>query len=148
MNDLDENFENFIKKLQQEIDEEESKIFSKRVIDLYHNPKNWGKMDNPTVEEKLLGPCGDTMQFFMKINGNDDVIEKISFLTDGCGPSVASGSQTTIFVEKKRVIEALKINPEDILKELGRLPEEHLHCPVLAINALRKGLNKYLQNKH
>lgn len=147
MHDLDDNFEKFVKKIQREIDEEESKLFSEKVIELSHNPRNWGKMENPTVEDKFLGPCGDTMQFFLKINEKDKVIEKITFITDGCGPSVASGSQLTIMAEKKSIDDVLKITPDDILKELERLPSDHSHCPVLAINALNKALKKYIKNK-
>ncbi len=147
MHDLDDNFEKFVKKLQREIDEEESKLFSKKVIELSHNPRNWGKMENPTVEDKFLGPCGDTMQFFLKINKKDKVIEKITFITDGCGPSVASGSQLTIMAEKKSIDNVLKITPDDILRELERLPLDHSHCPVLAINPLNKALKKYTKNK-
>ncbi len=147
MNNLNDQFEEFIKNLQKEIDEEESKIFSRRVIELSHNPKNWGKMENPTVEDKFLGPCGDTMQFFLKINKKENIIEKITFVTDGCGPSVASGSQLTIMAENKSIEETLKITPDDILKVLEGLPSSHTHCPVLAINTLQKVLKKYLESK-
>ncbi len=147
MHDLDDTFEKFVKELQREINEEESKLFSKKVIELSHNPKNWGKMGNSTVEDKFLGPCGDIMQFFLKINEKDNIIEKITFITDGCGPSVASGSQLTIIAENKSIDDVLKITPDDILKELERLPSDHAHCPVLAINALNKALKKYIENK-
>ncbi len=147
MRDLDDNFEKFVKELQREINEEESELFSKKVIELSHNPKNWGKMENSTVEDKFLGPCGDTMHFFLKINEKDNIIEKITFITDGCGPSVASGSQLTIMAEYKSIDDVLKITSDDILKELERLPSDHSHCPVLAINALNKALKKYIENK-
>lgn len=147
MHDLDDNFEKFVKKLQREIDEEESRLFSKKVIELSHNPRNWGKMENPTVEDKFLGPCGDTMQFFLKIKQKDKVIDKITFITDGCGPSVASGSQLTIMAEKKSIDDVLKITPDDILTELEELPSSHTHCPLLAVKTLNKVLKKYTKNK-
>lgn len=147
MNNLNDQFEEFVKNLQKEIDDEESKTFSKRVIELSHNPKNWGKMENPTVEDKFLGPCGDTMQFFLKINEKNNIIEKITFITDGCGPSVASGSQLTIMAENKSIEETLKITPEDILKELEGLPSSHTHCPILTVNTLDKVLKKYFESK-
>ena len=45
-----------------------------------------------------------------------------SFWTDGCGPSIASGSMVTELVKGKSVSEALKITQQDILDALGGLP--------------------------
>ncbi|NIV36181.1 MAG: iron-sulfur cluster assembly scaffold protein, partial [Anaerolineae bacterium] len=41
----------------------------------------------------LLGPCGDTMEIFLRLQ--DARIARATFMTDGCGPTVACGSMLT-----------------------------------------------------
>jgi len=142
-----DDFEKFVNELQKEIDEKALEEFSPRVLELFKNPQNWGAIKNPTVEGELLGPCGDTVKYFIKINSKTEVIEDITFITDGCGPSIASASQTTMLVKNKSVADALKLEPEDVAMQLGKLPPEHAHCPLLAINSLKEVLNKYLKTK-
>ena len=84
-------FDKYVENLQKIIYEDEIKAYNKRIVELYHQPKNWGKPpDNEITASKTYeGPCGDTMSFFLKIE--DNIIKKVNFLTDGCGASVAAG---------------------------------------------------------
>ena len=143
----EEDFEEFVKKLQKEINDKELEDYNEYVVNLFHNPKNWGK---PPEEEISIwhayeGPCGDTMQFFLKIK--DNVIEKANFITDGCGATVAAGSQTTLMIEGKPLNFAESLVPEDIDKALKGLPEDHKHCAELAIRTLKHSVEKYKYNK-
>ncbi len=65
------------------------------------------------------------------------------FITDGCGPSIACGSVVTEMVKGKTIEEAFRIEDKDILSVLDGLPEENLHCPVLAVNTLRAAMEDY-----
>ena len=139
----EEDFEEFVKKLQKEINDKELEDYNEYVVNLFHNPKNWGK---PPEEEISIwhayeGPCGDTMQFFLKIK--DNVIEKANFITDGCGATVAAGSQTTLMIEGKPLNFAESLVPEDIDKALKGLPEDHKHCAELAARTLKRAINNY-----
>ncbi|VFU13686.1 NifU-like protein (fragment) [anaerobic digester metagenome] len=49
----------------------------------------------------------------------------------------------TEIATNRTVEEALKIKPEDILDELGGLPEDHVHCAVLAAHTLNQALKDY-----
>ncbi|NHI94478.1 MAG: iron-sulfur cluster assembly scaffold protein [Candidatus Lokiarchaeota archaeon] len=133
-------FDEFVKQLQAEIDNEEEKEFSKAVLEEYRNPSNVGVISNPNAEAKYKGPCGDTMHFTLKIQNN--VIEDIKFVTDGCGPSIACGSKLTKMVKNLPIEKALSIKPEDLVKELEWLPPDHEHCALLAIRTLNKAFNK------
>ncbi|MHA1369977.1 MAG: iron-sulfur cluster assembly scaffold protein [Promethearchaeota archaeon] len=135
-------FDKFIEDLQREIDEETRRDFSERVIELAQKPENWGVISDATVQVCYEGPCGDTMKFYLKIDDND-VIEDISFTTDGCAPTVAAGSQATILAKGRHIDTAYKITNRDILDALGKLPPEHLHCPVLAETTLKRAIEKY-----
>ncbi|MFX1305160.1 MAG: iron-sulfur cluster assembly scaffold protein, partial [Promethearchaeota archaeon] len=91
-----DNLDKWVDEIQKEIIEEEIKRYNKYIVELIQNPKNWGKLKNEelSVWHAYEGSCGDTMQFFLKIN--DNIIEKANFITDGCGATVAAGSQTTM----------------------------------------------------
>ncbi|GAH82451.1 unnamed protein product, partial [marine sediment metagenome] len=106
-------------------------------------PKNWGKplQEEISVWHAYEGPCGDTMQFFLKIK--DGMIEKANFITDGCGPSVAAGCQTTLLIKGKSIDVAENLTAEDIDNALRGLPEDHKHCAELAVRTLQRAIMKY-----
>jgi nitrogen fixation NifU-like protein len=139
----EENFDVFFAKLQKEIMEKEIKEFNEYIVNLFHNPKNFGKPPDEeiTISQKYKGPCGDSMLFFLKINGN--IIEKANFITTGCGASLATACQTTLLIEGKSLSFAEALKPEDVDSALEGLPEDHKHCAELAIKTLRKAINKY-----
>ena len=136
-------FDEFVNKLQKEIIENELTDFNERIINLYYNPKNWGKPSEEEITEShsYEGPCGDTMQFFLKIKNNK--IEKANFITDGCGATVACGSQTTMLIEGRSIDFAENLKETDIDMALNGLPEAHKHCAELAIRTLRRLIEKY-----
>ena len=69
------------------------------------------------------------------------------FWTDGCGPSIASGSMTTELTKGKSVSQAMKITQQDVLDALGGLPEDSVHCALLAANTLKEAVKDYLVSK-
>jgi len=139
----DKNFDDFVKQLQEEIIEEELKNYNETIVKLFHNPQNWGKMaeEDLSVSHAYKGPWGDTMQFFLKIK--DGMIEDATFITDGCGATVAAGSKTTMMIKGKELAYAENLNPEDIDNALDGLPEDHKHCAELAVRTLCAAIMKY-----
>ena len=131
-------FDKMIEKIQNEVYEQERMIFSDRVIKEYNDPKNIGKMPQPDVFATLTGWCGDTMEIYLKMD--HDIIEDISFMTDGCGATIACGSMLTSMVKGKSVEEVKAITDNDLIAVLEGLPEENLHCAHLAIITLEKAL--------
>ena len=138
-----DDFDKFVDDLQKQIIEKELQDYNEHIVELFHNPKNWGKPsdENITVSQSYKGPCGDTMEFFFKIENN--IIEKANFITDGCGASVATASQTMLLIEGKSIDFAESLTPEDLDKALKGLPEDHKHCALLAVNTLKKAIEKY-----
>ena len=138
-----DNLDKWVEQIQKEIIEEEIRRYNKYIVELFQNPKNWGKPpdDEISVWHAYEGSCGDTMQFFLKIN--NDIIEKVNFITDGCGATVASGSQITMMVEGKSLEFAEKLKPIDIDNALHGLPDDHKHCAELAVTTLHHAIEKY-----
>jgi nitrogen fixation NifU-like protein len=118
------------------------KIYSERVIDHAMNPRNPGVMKDFDGYARVTGPCGDTMEVWLKVK--EGTIVDISFMTDGCGTSIASGSMVTELAMGKNIIEAVKISRQDVLDALEGLPEESQHCALLAANALKAAINDHL----
>jgi nitrogen fixation protein NifU and related proteins len=106
------------------------------------DPHNMGVLDKFNGHAKVTGPCGDTMEFW--VNVQNGKIEKVSFTTTGCAPSVAAGSMTTCLAEGKTVKEAKTITQKDVLDALEGLPEDHQHCALLAANTHAAACDDYL----
>ncbi|GEM_PF-194248 len=142
----DEELEKFIQKLQDQILEEAKKRYSKTVIEHWRNPRNFRKIENPDGYAKVKGVCGDTMEMFLTIK--DGKILDCSFLTDGCATTIACGSMATEIAHKKSFTEALAlVSADSILRRLGGLPEEDVHCAHLAAETMRRALADYLAQR-
>jgi nitrogen fixation NifU-like protein len=119
--------------------------FSQKVVDYGNNPRNYKTMDNPDGYAKITGPCGDTMEMFLRIK--DDKIEDISYTTDGCLTSHAAGSAATVMAKGKPVRECIKINQTSILEHLNGMHAESEHCALLAAKTFHKALRDYAVEK-
>jgi nitrogen fixation protein NifU and related proteins len=142
---MDDTFDAFVKDVQERIIRDAKSYYSKKVVDLWLNPQNMGSLEQPDGYAKIKGPCGDTMEIFLRITGNR--ITRATFTTDGCGPSMAAGSMSTQLVSGKTLSDAAKLSPDDILNALGGLPEESQHCALLAANTLTEAIRGYLSTR-
>jgi nitrogen fixation NifU-like protein len=131
-------FDRFANELQKEIVERERALYSAKVIEEAHNPKNLGRLPTPDASATLQGWCGDTMEIYLMLEKTR--IKKVTFMTDGCGPSVACGSMLTTMVHGMSLAEAGRTKPEDLIIALGGLPEESVHCAELAVSALQEAI--------
>ena len=133
-------------KLQELMLTEMRKVYSETVVDHAMNPRNVGNMDDANGFAQITGPCGDTMEIWIRVR--DDTIVEVTFMTDGCGTTIAAGSMVTELAKGKTVIHAEKISQQDVLNALGRLPKESQHCALLAANTLKEAVKDYLAFKN
>ena len=140
---MPDDLDKWVEEIQKQIIDEEIKRYNKYIVELLQNPKNWGKPkeEDVSVWHAYEGSCGDTMQFFLKIK--EGIIQKANFFTDGCGATVAAGSQTTIMIEGQTLEFAEKLKPIDVENALGGLPDDHKHCAELAVRTLTRAIEKY-----
>ena len=120
--------------------EEARKTYSPRVIDHFLNPRNVGELDNADCFNAMSGICGDTIGIYVGLD--DETITRISFVTNGCGPTIACTSALTCMAKGLKIQEAMKITGRDLIEYLGGMPVEHTHCADLAANTLRSALAK------
>lgn len=92
------------------------------------------KLTHADGHGKKTGDCGDTVEFFLMING--DRIASISYTLNGCLNTNACANAIIDLVEGKSLAEAWEIDPEDVANYLESLPEDHFHCAELATGAL------------
>lgn len=128
-----------VNEIQETIDREERTLYSDTVRNEAGNPHGMRRMEDFDGKAVYTGPCGDTMEIFLRIR-NSTILES-SFLTDGCGPTVAAGSMLMKMIEGMKISDALQMTDDDLVKALDGLPQEHLHCATLAITALYKAID-------
>lgn len=135
--------------------------YSEKVKKHFFHPKNILIKDPKLGEFDAEGEvgsaaCGDVMKMWVKlaptrasgINPKTNRIKKLKWRTFGCATAIAS---TSIFSEMATrnggltIEQALKITPQDIIKELGGLPAIKIHCSVLADQAFKKTIENYLK---
>ena len=116
--------------------------YSRKAIELYVNNVNVGKLQNPTIVTTFLGPCGDLIKLYLRIDERD-VIKDAKFYYLGCPGSAASASAMTTLLRNKTVNQAKKLIEDTILAELGGLPKSKRECATLSLKTLRKAIAEY-----
>lgn len=125
------------------IEEEINSIYSKTVLDHAMNPRNVGRPEDPDGWASYTGPCGDTMEIGIRVEGG--YIVEARFWTDGCGTSIAAGSMVTEMAVNQPLEKALETGQKEVLEALDGLPEESEHCALLASAALKLAIGDYLK---
>ena len=117
-------------------------VYSGEVVDHTLHPRNLGDMKDADAFGKITGPCGDTMEIWLKVSGG--VVIAASFVTDGCAAAISTGSMVTELIKGKTIGEVFRVSQQDILGALGGLPEDNQHCALLAADTLKKAAKDYL----
>ncbi len=131
--------------LQNEVMAQMKQVYTETAIDHAMNPRNAGSIAGADGFGSITGPCGDTMEIWLKVK--DGKVADAAFWTDGCGTSIACGSMVTEMISGKDIGQALHINQGEVLRALGGLPEDSLHCALLAADTLQAAIQDYLALK-
>jgi len=115
--------------------------YSAKVIAESSNPSNMDRMPDPDAYGIIHGCCGDTMEIYLRLNG--DRIEEATFMTDGRESAIACASVLTKTVQGLSLGEAAKIKPEDLVSALDGLPAAKVHCARLTVNTLRQAIDSW-----
>jgi len=119
-------------------------MYSKKVIEHFTNPHNYGKIKSADGVGEVGNPvCGDIMKVYIKIDKKKNIIEDIKFETLGCAAAIATSSMITDLAKGKSLDEAMKINNKDVAESLEGLPPMKMHCSNLAADALHKAIEDY-----
>jgi len=125
--------------------------YTEKVLETFQHPKNMGEMKNPSVVGKVGNPqCGDLMWMYLRIEKNKqgkEYIKDVKVKTFGCVAAIATSSIMTELIKGKTIEEAEKIKKDDIVKALGGLPPQKVHCSILATQAFDDALKNWKEKK-
>jgi len=126
--------------------EQMKQIYTDKVIEHTFNMHNRGDIPQADAYAKITGPCGDTIQMWLKVNNGK--IFRATFEPEGCATTIACGSMAAEMITGKNVMEAARISQADILEALGGLPEVNQHCALLAADTIKATVSDYLATKN
>jgi nitrogen fixation protein NifU and related proteins len=111
-------------------------MYSPQVLDHFQNPRNVGDLKDATASAQVENPaCGDVMRLSIRLEGS--TIVEAAFRAQGCVPSIACGSRLTEALQGRTLTEARGLKREQLVQDLGGLPEASAHAGHLAMDALR-----------
>ena len=116
--------------------------YSETLTDHVMAPRNGGAIEHPDLTGHAGAPGrGAFMILYLKVQ--DERIAAAKYHTVGCGPTIASGSMLTEMIVGRSIAECQRLTAEDLIEALDGMPPDKLHCPALAIGALRDALAKW-----
>ncbi len=121
-----------------------SDLYREQLLDHYHNPENFGVLDNADVDIEMDNPtCGDMIHLTARLDSAGRVAE-VMFEGQGCVISMASASMFTEHVKGKTMAEIAAMDLSDIEGMMGgvKLSMGRVKCALLPLNAMRQGLKE------
>ena len=137
-------------------------LYQQLILDHYRNPRNRGELesDGNTVEIHVRNPtCGDEIRLQLRVE--EDRIQDIKFLGDGCSISQAAVSMMTTILKGKELDEAFGVarrftgmmhGDEEAVRDpaLGNLRSlagvskfpVRVKCALLGFEALQEAMKK------
>ena len=121
-------------------------IYRENILDHYKNPHNQGLIENADVKFTENNPiCGDVISINLKIN--DNKIEDIKFVGQGCAISQSAMSMLTNELKVKTLEEVKNFKTEDVINMLGiESGIVRTKCAVLGLVAVKNGIKEF-ENK-
>jgi len=118
-------------------------LYREEFMEIYKNPMNQGKMENPTiVEHGVNEACGDEMDLFLKIEKGKVIDAK--FTAQSCSVGVVSSAILTDEIKGKTIEEVKKLSKKDLLELIGvNLTTSRIKCATLPLETLEKTIQEY-----
>lgn len=86
-----------------------NQLYQEVILDHYRRPRNKAPFDGATHSITMNNPlCGDVIELLLRVD--DDRIEEVAFLGQGCSISQASASMLTSRIKGRSIEEALTIS--------------------------------------
>lgn len=114
------------------------------ILDHREKPRNNREMDEPTVEVSGGNPgCGDIITIYLKV-GEDERIEDISYVGEGCTISQAGASFMTSRLKGKTLADVEEMNYDIITETFGReVMATRPRCATLALGTAKSAIKKF-----
>ena len=116
---------------------------SERFILYMSAPGFVGLLEKPSGRAEAKGICGDSIG--VHIGVVDGLLKEVLVQPNGCVYTQVCAGAVSNLARGKSIEEALELEAEDVVAELGGLPQDHYHCARLAVNALGEAIADYYQ---
>jgi nitrogen fixation NifU-like protein len=121
-----------------------SNLYREQLLDHYHNPENFGTLEDADVDIEMDNPtCGDMIHLTARLDESGRIAE-VMFEGQGCVVSMAASSMFTNEVVGKTPDEIEEMGLADIQEMMGgiRLSMGRVKCALLSLNAMKAGLRE------
>lgn len=96
------------------------------------------RLDQPDGYGRNQGACGDTVEFFLQLDG--ERVQTLAYDLNGCLNTNACANAVIALAEGQPLDKAWELKPETVATFLESLPADHFHCAELAVGAFYKAL--------
>ena len=113
-------------------------LYRDQILEHYKRPHNFGRLNDFDLDFEDNNPfCGDEQHVFIKLDGQDRVVE-VSFEGQGCAISTAATSLLTEELEGKTRDELITLPKEFVLELLGiDISATRLKCALLGLKVVK-----------
>ena len=119
-------------------------VYRDLFIDIYKNPKNFGKLEEYDVKESNASPaCGDNITIYLKVENGK--VKDISFEGEGCVISIVSASVLTQNVKGENIEKIKNMDAKELFDLIGvdlKNNPSRAKCALLSLNTLKKAIEK------
>lgn len=116
---------------------------NEKIVEHFQNPRNIGEIENPDGFAVIGDPrCGDYIKVWLKIN--NEKITDFKFKVFGCWGAISTTSVVSELAIGKSLKEASVLTDDDVVRELGGIPQNKQHCSLLGVQGLRTAIADYL----
>jgi nitrogen fixation NifU-like protein len=114
--------------------------FSRKAIGILDKNLNMGILKDPSIKAQHEGSCGDILMLSLKIENR--IISDAKYEYIGCAGLQACASAMTELIKGQEIENAVKLDIDDIITYLERIPDTKIECAEIARDTLRKALKE------
>jgi nitrogen fixation protein NifU and related proteins len=113
-------------------------FYKEYILDHYRNPRNFGKIEQPTATAEDLNPlCGDTIRMDLAVD-DDGRVADVKFSGKGCAISQASASMLTETIKGMKLEDVAKLPQDAVLENVGiGISPTRMKCAMLGLKVLK-----------
>lgn len=117
-------------------------FYSRQVLDHFLHPRNPGPMEAPDAVGRAWDePHQATYVLHLEIT--DGRLADVRFQAQGCVATIAASSALTVVTRGRTLSEARTVSSEDLLEELGGMPEDKRFSLSAVLRALHEALDAF-----
>jgi nitrogen fixation NifU-like protein len=113
-------------------------FYKEYILDHYRNPRNFGRIENPTATAEDLNPlCGDTIRMDVAVD-DDGRVTDVKFSGKGCAISQASASMLTETIKGMKLEDVARLPQDAVLENVGiGISPTRMKCAMLGLKVLK-----------